>query len=293
MTLQAGFQFSQSNLQDYIDCQRRFQLRHVFHIAWPAVEAMPAIENEYFIHLGASFHYLVRQHQSGIPVESLTASIPYLQKSGGDELAHWWENYLTFMTSYQDLGPIVQPGSSQGIKRLAELSLSAPISDFRMVAKYDLLAFLPSGKIIIIDWKTNRTRPKRRWLLDRIQTHIYPYLLVQAGSELNNGHPINPEQVEMCYWFANFPTEIEQIYYSVDQYQSDMAFLLDLVEKINQKTDNEFPLTHNDLNCRFCVYRSLCDRGILAGQLDQNDILGHDDNASIDLNFDQITEIDF
>ena len=84
MTLQVGFQFRQSRLQDYIDCQRRFQLRHMLHIAWPAVEAMPAIENEYFIHLGASFHYLVKQHQSG--TVELRQHHSRLASDGGENL---------------------------------------------------------------------------------------------------------------------------------------------------------------------------------------------------------------
>ena len=293
MTLQAGFQFSQSSLQDYIDCHRRFQLRYILRLAWPAAEAIPASENENYLRLGATFHYLIRQHQSQLPVKRLSTSIRYLQQSGGDELAQWWENYLTFLTTHQDFGTIIQPDIPMGTKRYPELSLSAPINLYRIVSKYDLLAILPSGKIIIFDWKTNRTRPKRVWLLDRVQTRIYPYLLIRAGSELNGGKPIHPEQVEMCYWFANFPTDIEQIHYSDEQFQSDTAWVRELVDQISQKGEEDFPLTHNDLHCRFCVYRSLCDRGVLPGQLEQAEGDDYEDITSIDLSFDQINEIEY
>ena len=36
------FHFSQGSLQDYVDCQRRFQLRYLMKLAWPAVDAEPA-----------------------------------------------------------------------------------------------------------------------------------------------------------------------------------------------------------------------------------------------------------
>ena len=37
--LPPDFHFSQRSLQDYVDCRRRFQLRYLQHLAWPAVEA--------------------------------------------------------------------------------------------------------------------------------------------------------------------------------------------------------------------------------------------------------------
>ena len=37
MTLPSEFQFTQGKLQDYVDCPRRFQLRHVLMQPWPAL----------------------------------------------------------------------------------------------------------------------------------------------------------------------------------------------------------------------------------------------------------------
>ena len=44
--LPGSFIFSQSSLQYYFDCPRRFQLRYIEHLAWPAVETEPVLENE-------------------------------------------------------------------------------------------------------------------------------------------------------------------------------------------------------------------------------------------------------
>ena len=89
MTLPEGFLFSQSNLQDYVDCQRRFQLRHMLHLAWPAVEAEPYLENERLIDQGAKFHKIVHQHLIGVPDDQISNTIV-----GNEIMQLWWSNYL-------------------------------------------------------------------------------------------------------------------------------------------------------------------------------------------------------
>ena len=54
------FTFSQSSLQDYFDCPRRFQLRYIEQVAWPAVETEPMLENERRQQAGLHFHRLVQ-----------------------------------------------------------------------------------------------------------------------------------------------------------------------------------------------------------------------------------------
>mgnify|MGYP007064289961 CR=1 FL=1 len=39
MPLPVDFQFSQNNLQDYLDCARRFELRALRRLAWPAAQS--------------------------------------------------------------------------------------------------------------------------------------------------------------------------------------------------------------------------------------------------------------
>jgi hypothetical protein len=61
-----SFTFSQFSLQDYYDCPRRFQLRYIEQLKWPAVETEPVLENERHQQEGQLFHRMVQQHQIGL-----------------------------------------------------------------------------------------------------------------------------------------------------------------------------------------------------------------------------------
>ncbi|HZU87116.1 MAG TPA: PD-(D/E)XK nuclease family protein, partial [Anaerolineaceae bacterium] len=65
MPLPVSFHFSQNNLQDYVDCARRFELRHLLRLEWPALQSEPVLERERLMILGQRFHQMVQQHLSG------------------------------------------------------------------------------------------------------------------------------------------------------------------------------------------------------------------------------------
>ena len=90
MSLIENFQFSQASLQDFMDCRRRFQLRYLQHVVWPAVESEPILENERYLQQGARFHHMIQQHLVGVPAESLSGF------AREEDLGRWWENYLAF-----------------------------------------------------------------------------------------------------------------------------------------------------------------------------------------------------
>ncbi len=276
MSLPSDFQFSQSSLQDFVDCRRRFQLRYLEQLAWPAIETSPALEHERQMRMGAVFHRQAQQHILGLPEERLS------RMASDETLRLWWQNYLR--QSPPDLPEDRHP----------EIVLAAPLGGHRLVAKYDLLAITPGQRAVIVDWKTGQKRPSRRWLAERLQTRVYRYLLVEAGAHLNAGEPIAPEQVEMIYWFANHPDDPEHFAYDARQHQTDGETLEGLIGEIIGLGENDFPLTTHERHCRFCPYRSLCQRGIEAGTLleSEHDLdLGED--WSIDLDLEQIAEIAF
>lgn len=279
-TLDTGqpFAFSQASLQDFDECARRFQLRYLLRLTWPAPQAEPVQEHERHIRRGERFHRLAQQALSGIPLERLDE---LAQADADPDLATWWDNFTRLL-------PTLQQG-----KQRSELMLSAPLGKHRLLAQYDLIQVYPDEKRAVIwDWKTSPNRPKRAWLENRLQTRVYPYLLARAGAGLNGGVAFDPGKIEMIYWFAAFPHQPERFEYGAKQLQRDERSLLGRIRTLEEMQAEQFVKTEDERLCRFCVYRSLCERGAEAGSLAESGIEG-DLAAGLDFDFDQVGEIQF
>jgi hypothetical protein len=259
------FQFSQASLQDYVDCRRRFQLRYLLELAWPAIQTEPAEEQEIHGLQGELFHRLVQQHQRGLPADRLANIARAVDRQMGDSrLTLWWENYLRSpVTLTGRAGPVGLPRH-----RYPEITLSAPAAGYRLLAKYDLVALEPAVRAAIVDWKTSRVRPGRAWLSARLQTRVYRCIMVEAGAALNEGQPWRPDQVELVYWFANHPDQPERLPYGALEHDADREYLWALISEIAHAGDDDFALTEDVRRCRLCPYRSLCDRGVEAGSVE-------------------------
>ena len=101
----------------------------------------------------------------------------------------------------------------------------------------------------------------------RWQTRVYRSLLAKAGAHLNNNLSIEPDQIEMVYWYADFPSEPARFPYNDQQFKRDWSAIEKVVKEIS--TSEEFPMTDDESTCRFCVYRSFCDRGKQAASFDE------------------------
>lgn len=274
MPLPEQFLFSQSSLQDYTDCARRFDLRYLQQVQWPAVEAEPVVEWEKHLRRGADFHHLIHQHLLGIPEAALSRTLI------DADLRRWWRAYLN--------DPFV--AALPGV-RYPEITLSAPLNGHRLLAKYDLIALQPGERARIVDWKTTQRKSSRSSLEGRLQTVIYRYVLVEAGAHLNGGARITPEQIEMVYWFSADPTSPEHFPYDAAQHTQAGEHLSALIDEIQQR--KVFDMTTETRRCAFCPYRSYCERGIAAGQSDTLDNDDRIDTSDTDFDFDQIAEIAF
>ncbi len=293
MKFPPNFQYNQGNWQDFIECRRRFYLHAIRRLAWPAIESEPLLENERLGQVGAAFHRLIHQYFLGISPEALAV------QASDETLRTWLEQFLAWRARLPGL-------DTAGARFLPEISLTGIQAGFRLIAKYDLLAVLPDGQSIIFDWKTSRNRPRQKWLAERAQTRLYRYLLVNAGQHLT-GKPIQPEQVSMVYWFANFPEQTEVFPYSAQQYASDGQTIRQTIENIAalvaqdtpEKPGEGFPLTLDEKRCAFCAYRSLCERGVQAGFLQDGSgagdtfMEGETALSEVDFSLEQITEVEF
>jgi CRISPR/Cas system-associated exonuclease Cas4 (RecB family) len=265
---------SQSSLQDYHDCPRRFELRYLQQLAYPAVEAEPALENEKHQQEGEYFHRLAQQYFIGIPAERIA------KLANTENLQRWWENFISDKSL---------PNLQNSKSLMAETTLSAPLGKFRLVAKYDLIA-VEKDKVTIYDWKTYRKRPKNEWALIRWQTRVYRALLAKAGAHLNDGNPFAPEQIEMIYWYADFPSDPARFAYTAEQHKRDWDALTKLAVEIESAPS--FPMTDELARCNYCAYRSYCARGIRAGESDEAEV-ETEAQEFFDINFEQIGEIAF
>lgn len=308
MPLPGTFQFSASSLQDYVDCPRRFQLRFLLRIAWPAPRAEPVSEQEHHARLARDFHRLIHQHLLGLPVDALSASVH------DPDLKRWWQAYLAYAPALGDA------------RVMPEVTLSAPLEGYRVIAQYDAIVVQPSPyqeasdreaastrPVLIIDWKTYRQQPTRTWLAQRLQTRVYPAILVQSGAPVVNWPRIEPDAVAMRYWLAEYPNEAQTFLYDVATYQADLDYLTSLIAEIKERirrsependarleapADDTWPLTSNVERCRYCNYRSLCGRGGTAGLLaDYVDdelaysVTGDETDLDVDLDWGQVQEL--
>lgn len=269
-----SFRFSQHSLQDYVDCQRRFQLRYALMQPWPSLVTESPTEAELHLQRGADLHHLALQHALGLDPGRLAGTIH------DATLARWWRTFL-------DRPPRDLP---QTVRR-AEVELDAPVAGQRLLARFDLFAVDTGRRAVIVDWKTPSKRPARRRLAQRLQTRVYQFLAVEAGACYNGGQRLEPEQVEMIYWLAEFHGDTERFRYDSAQYETDKLYLASLISEIQGHQEPIWPLTLDERQCLFCNYRSLCERGVKAGLLaDLEDDL---EPAMPEIELEQIGEIAF
>lgn len=263
-----GFTFSQSNLQMFVDCNRRFYLTHVERLPWPALEAAPYAVLEQSMRDGEHFHRLVQRAIEGVPHEPDALASPL------DGWMAAWNQYglrdipADFRLTEQMLVTTI---ASTG-KAIAE---DASADLWRLVAKYDLIAATVQDgrpRVVILDWKTGSRRPKAETLRRRMQSIIYPFVLVEASPRLPFG-TVAPEDVEMRYWYAGEPDAPIILRYDAAQHEANRLALGDLLGNLlRRRGEDEFPkVADTPVNrrrfCNYCAYRSRCERGDEPGSL--------------------------
>jgi len=279
MRLPENFNFSQSNLQDYLDCHYRFYLRYIRHMKWPALVVDDAADFEQRGQTGARFHRLLQQYLLGLPedrLSDLAAADP------AKEVLMWWQDFLHH----------VPPWLSDRLS--VETTLSTTLAGHRLIAKYDLILVQEDGQLAVFDWKTSQKRPRKDWLLERVQTRLYRLILTQAGSNFTGQNAVAPETVTMNYWFAPQPESLVSLPYTQDVYENDVHFFTGLIEEIVKRDEDHFLKTNHLKKCRYCVYRSHCDRGIGAGELDAfEDFQLETADLDEEIKFSEIPQIEF
>ena len=273
--LPEGFLFSQHSLTTYQRCKRRFWFKYAQHQPWPMAEDKEPLQYQQQLARGVVFHRWLERAHLGLPVSEQVAA------SNDLELQSWWRAWLTFdeTTLPQDV-------------RQAELPLVVPLGRHRLYARYDLLTLDRSGRAVIIDWKTLRTVPPLAVLRNRLQTRIYCYILASAGTVFTEVSQLKPEQISMCYWFANDPQATVYLPYSRTLFDADQQLLNSLVAEIDSLPEQGFTLTEQRAQCARCNYRTLCERATDSTSLAQG-IDWLDEDVDFNLELDKAPIIDW
>lgn len=266
--------FSATQLQDYIDCQRRFDLKYIKQQSWPAIPSEPISKFEEHIKRGNRFHYILNQYFSGLPIELVR------NMDEDEKVLSWFDYFLTYINDFNFKATF------------SEFTLTSKLADKSLVAIYDLIAVNSDGTMLIFDWKTSSRAPRESILKSKIQSKLYPFILLENSKEFFGSKGSKPiEKTKMIYWFPEHPKNIIEFEYGENEHHETRVCLSGLIaEIINKPPNTDYPKTDNDFLCKFCQYRSLCDRGIVAGDyldvgMQELDL----DNISID--FDSIPEI--
>lgn len=273
----SDFRFSSQSLQDYVECQRRFALRYIQKLDWPAEESSPYLAFEQFRQKGNQFHACIDQYFHHVDPQAIEKQIM------DDGLRQWWKSFLQFMAD------------KKFTFSTSEILFQTSLNGHVLIAKFDLLVLQANGNFTIYDWKTTAgdKKPKRNALTEKMQTRIYPYVLCRSTNLIDKQPAIQPAQVELVYWFPQFPDQPESFPYSSIQVQADEETLTVLMNEISQKAAADFPKTEDENRCRFCVYRSYCGRGKQAANAFEGETEFDFDLSDLDLDIEKIEEISY
>ena len=188
---------SRYRLSTFAACRRRFQLRYLQRLAWPA--APRALPLQMALERGEAFHRLVERYYLGLPPFAEDAGIP------DEKLSLWWR-------AFRQSGPEMPAG-----KRLTEYTLTVPIGPHFLTGRFDLLVLTGDGAHIF-DWKTE-ARPRTAAVLrDDLQTLLYLAMVTEGATALGADGPINPDHVRITYWYATDPAASVTLGYSRRQH---------------------------------------------------------------------------
>lgn len=217
--------FSQLALSTYLTCQLKFRRRYLEELYWPR-PTTKAIELGNDFHAAAERYFLTGEEEK------------YPEPLGA---------MLEKLYSFRPLEPDTIFFPEQ------QLRLN---SDIKLLAKYDLIVL--TEKAYIYDWKTDKKKIKKSYYQNSMQTMVYRYLLVAAGSGYWGGRVIKPKDVVMCYLNPNYPNEPLYLEYTDKRYKQDEAAIHGIISEIKTRPWDEFLTAGDKKVCSYCEYSPLC-----------------------------------
>lgn len=245
----APLQLSQSALAAFRRCERRFYLRFVRRLEWPAPLTGSEQAWERSLRRGEDLHLLIEQQALGMDAQAL------VEAADDPQLLNWWNQLIAH--------PPPQPAG----KVYSELELMVSLGPHRLVARFDRLILgqqAGAACIHIIDWKTGMAQPAQR-LTDSWQTTVYRFVAAEASAQLTpDGQLVSPADISFTYWQAEAPQQPVLLSYDDGAHEVGRQRLQSALEQIEASLDGgeqSFQRTADTDTCRHCPYRSYCERG--------------------------------
>ena len=227
---------TQTQISAYEKCRRFFFLKYIRRLAWPVGKADARNMKQ-----GEIFHLLVRQLTLGFPEETL------LIPDGDEKIRLWIDNFCREkpLAAFDHV--------------LAEKEVSSFYSDVLWLGKFDALA-VHDDRLSIFDWKTTAVRPDPEKYRYSPQTRLYRFLARICGPRLLGAglHEIPAENIEMIYWFPEFPDLKISLPYSEEAYQEDLTYMRLKAHEMSSALEADYPECDKPRICSRCDYFAYC-----------------------------------
>lgn len=249
---------SQYKLANFLACQRRFQLRYLRRLPWPA-SPLPEHTEQVLQH-GQEFHQLVERHFLGLQISP--ATIP------DERVRQWWQAFVAHAPVHE---------LPTDARFLPETGLTVPLGNHLLYGRFDLLVLGKDKQerpfAHVFDWKTGRPADAAE-LKNRWQTRLYLALLAEGGSAFwPQVGPLAPEQISLTYWYVQEPEAPVTLGYSAAEHQANWAELQQIAAQLDEAIAADvWPLTDDWSECRECAYQIYCGRqgaGTAVPELDE------------------------
>lgn len=244
-------EFSASQVEAFLSCRRKYYYGSLVRLNWPAPFDRNFQKAEALTALGRDFHLAVQR-----VIQRILTIDEAIQTNQG-RVKIWLEQFSRTIALPSD-GAVY-----------AELPLTMAIGEDLWNGKIDSLA-VSGGRATIYDWKTTRRPGKRSDYAEAAQTRLYRALAVANRDALGIA-PNRLPDIEMIYWFANFPDDPIRFTYSESAYAEDLAALTALAAEMRSTNEADYPRTRDAKTCAWCRYRTYCRPSSVALEFDEDD----------------------
>lgn len=233
------FTFTQQSLSTFEACTRKFRLKYIHRLHFPASHEADSIQQ---LRRGNDFHLMAYRYFMGIPTGA-----EWIAKE--DAFCRSWMERLQARF-------VLQP--SRRYLPEYRLRITQP---YPLEANIDLVEW-NEDEMVVWDWKTGMQGRgggvQASRLLSGWQTVVYMYMIKELSLRLT-GREWECSKIHMHYWSPETGRDIAVLEYSDALHESFQKRLLQKIDEILHHNALLFDRAVVEKSCRYCEYKKLCD----------------------------------